>query len=201
MLTRLLALSMATAVLLPSPAVADDVVICGPRSVQAVLASYGRAEDLIALMHEIQGTDVENGCHVGDLEQALRRRGIGTAVARVPSVVDMRWPHPAIVHLKPVPGRSMGHFIARVVKNNKVKYLSGVDEYSESRVRAEQSGVVLLTSPSPIGSLAGLDVPYGYRVALSHGWLLGPSVILVVSAWIGRSMLGRRRVGASPAVE
>lgn len=136
-------------------AVAEDLAttrrlsICGPRCVQRVLEQYGVREDLAALVKEMQGGVVERLCSMHDIESALSKRGIHSMPLKLGWLGYPNWHNPVILHY------SEEHFVVLdETKGGFSKIRDGVQglpswEFTPA-VMCRQSGVVLLTSETPI---------------------------------------------------
>lgn len=144
--------------------------VCGPRSVQFILHQYGKKEDLIDLVREIQWPDIEHGSDLAALEQALQRRGVYTHAIKIGNGVRIRWPYPAILrlHTKRANGKNIGHFVIRMPSEdpNVETVWSGLDGYEygpSDRLVSRCTGEVLLTSPVPIDRQAEAVVCGGFN--------------------------------------
>lgn len=155
--------------------------VCGPRCVQRVLQHYGRQVELIDLVRELQGNAVDHAAHLGDMQDALQRRGVYAVGVKL-QPADMRWlawEEPVIAHFAP-DGKSVGHFQVMLPSAGPRRArvwdgLAGESLYAANEFAATASGVVLLTSASPIVSEAN---------CLSRRRFLLPlcAVVIIVSA-------------------
>jgi len=88
---------------------ADDLA-CGPRCVQFVLGSFEIQEDLIELVVEIKGGNLDEGASFLSLQHALEERGLHTMPIRTSlDWVLHEWGEMAIVHCEN--RNKEGHFV------------------------------------------------------------------------------------------
>ncbi len=129
-------------------------MFCGPRCVQYILDYYGRHEDLLPLIEEIQERNWSEGSSLRSVEMALNRRGIQTAAITVGRFAQVSWPRPVIIHLAGT-GNSLGHFVVDVTETPSSMArvwcgLTGVHSLSQAQLGKLRSGVILLTSEDRI---------------------------------------------------
>ena len=130
-------------------------VFCGPRCVDFVLQYYGKTEIFSDLVREIQWPDVERGCSMDAMKTSLERRHVHTlALRRLPGTI-LNWNRPVIVHLHRNGDPTLGHYVvwlpsstARTIRiwNG----IHGLQEVPIDEFLSEMSGVVLLTSLTPV---------------------------------------------------
>lgn len=149
--------------------------ICGPRCVQSVLEYYGRQEDLIVLILEMQGGIPELGCSLKDIQNALEKRGIYCLALETSVLGFPDWPDPVIMHYK------AGHFA--VLQRIKGVYARVQDEGINREevipdLMFKRSGAILLTARSPIEAkqLVLLRWPR-FLFALCFAFLVGFGVL------------------------
>lgn len=175
-------------------------VVCGPRCVEFILKYYGKnGVDLVDLVNEIQGEQVDRGATMERLKNALDARGMFTFAGEIPLGGRLRWPHPVIVHLRSEDPRGMGHYVVQLPSEGgtAIVYsgLSGYQKGSEKDLAGRMSGHVLLTSPEPISDpISCVEVSTAPARALA--W--GGAAILLVSGFLGLvSVVRLRRKGVS----
>ena len=126
---------------------------CGPMCLQRVLQHYGKPEDIVALIREVQWPDTSRGTSFDAMADALERRGIHARAITVESLQSFDWHSPAIIQLEL---RGASHFVvwlppgaeeqARIWDGSQSRIVRDVDPDSVL------SGPVLLTSDSPIAT-------------------------------------------------
>jgi Peptidase C39 family len=138
--------------------------VCGPRCVQYVLRHFGLSADLSDLIHEMQWPEIERGTNLVAIQEALQKRGVFTRAVRVGTDVELRWPHPVIVHLSAA-DQEIGHFVVQLPSDepgNAIVWI-GLDGWvmgDKQKLAARRSGFVLLTAPEPIlDPMSGFVVP------------------------------------------
>lgn len=145
-------------------------MFCGPRCVQYILKYYGKDEDLIDLVRETQWPNLEQGASLQSLDIALRKRGVHTSALRLKSINTLRWPYPVLLHLKGQNGG--GHYIVWLPCSSadQATVWVGLDgqETGATRQLAQRcSGRILLTAPTSITRLEGVDGGFGFFPTLA----------------------------------
>ncbi len=128
-------------------------VFCGARCAQHILAHYGRSEDLVALVRELQWPQLEETVSLQQLTELLEQRGVYTHACRIGKGMDLVGNEPAIVHLDSTDGGE-GHFIVWISTSaDQAAITDGLHAprlVSTLDLARSRSGYVLLTSNSPI---------------------------------------------------
>lgn len=157
----------------PEPGAGD--LTCGPRCVRFLLRHYKLGEpEVIDLVREMQWPEIEKGSSLASVARALQKRGIHTEALQIHRDSVLVWPHPVIVHTEPnkkenaegeagyenVEEAGIGHYSvwmpssspseAHVWNFYSIGFLGKVSTKELSR---QMSGIVLLTSPTPITSV------------------------------------------------
>lgn len=133
--------------------------VCGSRCVKRVLEYYGKSAELIDIVCELQGAAIDHPANLADMKRALELRGVHVAGVRIrpTDLYRLEWRSPVIAHFAGR-GSTPGHF--RVIlpssgNNDVVRVwdgLAGETSLTMSEPSTDATGVVLLTSPSPIGA-------------------------------------------------
>jgi hypothetical protein len=170
-------------------------VICGPRCVEFILDYYGKTSvDLVDLVRETQGDEIDRGSTMATLKNALDARGVYTYAGEIPPGGHLRWPYPAIVHLRSEDPRGMGHYVVQLASEGgtAVVYsgLSGYQRGGENDLGARMWGHVLLTSPEPISDPV-VCVEVSTVPARALAW--GGVAVLLVSGFVGFVSIMRLR--------
>lgn len=168
----------------------DNIVVCGPRCVQFVLRHYGRDEDLIDLVQELQWPDLGGGATLSGLRQALENRGIHTFAMRVEPGARLNWHSPAVLHWRGEE-RTLGHFVVWLPSSGTRAVLIwdgvfGTSRMTRSELASQMSGVILLTSASPIEHPEAAVMPPWQARSKTIVWLavsLGAMVVFVCYRW------------------
>jgi hypothetical protein len=141
--------------------------VCGPRCALYLLRYYQVDEnaDLHSVIRETQWPQLEAGTSLEVLDRYLRARGIHTAAIRIAPCARLSWPHPVLLHLQGK-NEQLGHFVVWLPNSTDGHTeiwagLSQVHTGSWSDLSANLSGVVLLTSSTPIHDpSAAIDIDF-----------------------------------------
>ena len=132
---------------------ASKDVFCGARCARQILSHYGRHEDLVDLVRELQWPHLEETVSLNRLIESLEQRGVHTHACRIGMGVDLIGNEPAIVHLDSTDGGD-GHFIVWISASaDRATITDGLQSprlVSTRDLATARSGYVLLTSNSPI---------------------------------------------------
>lgn len=141
-------------------------VFCGARCVRYVLSHYGQEEDLLDVIKELQWPHLERPVSLNQLAEFLNQRGIKTHACHIGTGVDLIGQEPAILHLRPMHGRS-GHFVVWLSEcKGRARITDGLDvpsEISNRDLANLRSGYALLTSTSHVSDPGSRFVVHTYR--------------------------------------
>lgn len=158
---------------------------CGPRCVQYILRELGYSSDLIALVEEIQGQDLDSGASFHDLDVAFARRDLYTQACFASRAwLEDSWDDFAIVHCETE--LNEGHFVVFVPASNgdQCAYWDGLrGTFFRFQSPLRPTGNVLLVSANPIDVHGELDFSSWKWLLMSLGGLL---VCLAGARGIGR---------------
>jgi len=162
--------------------------VCGPRCVQFVLEYYGKESDLIDLTVEMQWPDIEDGTSMAEIRKSLRTRGVYALAVRVGKADVQLSSDPVIVHLKGSSDDS-GHFLVWLPMSSQrfVSVWDGLRGYQQiprEDFERQMSGIVLLTSSSPI-----LDIPQPSNNADARLAVAG--VLIAICSCVGLAFWAR----------
>jgi hypothetical protein len=123
--------------------------LCGPKCVQSITRWYGRYDDLADVAAETNDR-FDQPATLEALEAALNRRGIHTLALRVRPGVRVHWPSPIVIHLER-PDNSAGHFrVWQPIEGSDGCSVESNGDLESDSWRLRPSGVLLLTSSTPI---------------------------------------------------
>lgn len=164
------------------PDIEQHDTVCGPRCAVAVLAHFGQEVPLIELVREMQFPDIDNGCSLADIQEALSRRGIHSCAIRLATSDSVYWPEPVVIHSH-ISGNNVGHFAFAPSGYGGAEPLT-------NWVRGA-SGTILLTSRAPIAPSRAL-------AAVSRGpaewpWVIASlGTVSLGGVYLRRSLQTRR---------
>ena len=172
--------------------------VCGPRCVRCVLRHFGRDEDLLDLIREMQEGDVDQPSSMEAVSMALEKRGIRTFAMRLAPGAVLQWPHPVVVHLQ-AEGEP-GHFAVWLPTSTPIATepwmgLGLLRTMTGREFGRRRSGAALLTSDEPI-TYPG-DAVSSLRRVVGGGILYSSSAVAAaVAVSLCVISVRRRRVGA-----
>ena len=195
----LLAYLLALAGLSGGPGVAQGAsvapAVCGPRCVEFLLHWYDRPADVSDLIDELQQGRPYQMVSLTALAEALNKRGVHTKAVKLGWGATLDWPHPVVRHSTRADGG--GHFTVLVPPTDKFPRLvwTGDEGYKralDERLDGEATGVLLLTSPEPIG-----DVQPAAKYGPLRSLVVAGGVVLTGAGFCGLAVRGRRRQAAT----
>ncbi|MDR2171775.1 MAG: hypothetical protein LBP59_16650 [Planctomycetaceae bacterium] len=169
-------------------------VICGPKCVSFLLKYYGKEEDIIHLVREIQYPELLEGTSLAKIAEALEKRGIYTFAMKIKPSTRLVWKYPVIVHLDQSHNEQIGHYVIwqPESRNNDLWIWDGdkdMQNYQERTWSKKRSGVVLLTSPEPItkpgNAVKWVGLPFYDVTCLIFAWIvfLSGAGLVVKTFW------------------
>lgn len=160
--------------------------VCGPRCVEFLLHWYDRPADVSDLIDELQQGRPHQMVSLAAMAEALHKRGVHTKVVKLGWGATLDWPHPVVRHSTRASGA--GHFTVLVPPRGEFPRLvwtgdAGYKRVLDDRVDGEASGVLLLTSPDPIGEVRPMARRGTVPLLAGTG-----GVVLTGSPYRGRAM-------------
>ena len=148
----------------------DARMICGARTADFVLAWYGRPQEAIDLVQELQGARPNRPVGVAAVAAAIENHGVRAQVVRAPTPGVVDWNGPVIYHT--VTSSGVGHFFVRSPARGRFPALywcntRGFSATIPDEYAAGLSGVMVLTSEP--GSEGG-ELPQTSAAGLRIGW-------------------------------
>jgi ABC-type bacteriocin/lantibiotic exporter with double-glycine peptidase domain len=157
--------------------------ICGPQCVKRILEHYGYQVGLEELIRELQWPEIDKGTSLGDLSQALEKRGLHVRAIAYPEDVPIRWSHPVVLHFEQ---GEVGHFAVLFPSEDGEKVVLWSPGVGSLPFRTDvcfekRTNAVLLTAPFPITDSQVEALPRGkgiiYPIAFGFSLLL-PVLVL-----------------------
>ncbi|MEI6541156.1 MAG: hypothetical protein WCO86_16770 [Planctomycetota bacterium] len=155
--------------------------ICGPRCVAFVLSNYGksRSDELYKTVKATQWPEMSKGAPLLSLQEYLLSRDVHAVGAKIPSGHRVVSQNPVLIHLKPE-GSGPGHYVVLLPESTAdiAVLWTGRRKFERvpQRVLTERmSGIVLLTSLTPIHSIDGIS---SSLPAITRWWLIPVGLVL-----------------------
>ncbi len=175
--------------------------VCGARCVQYLLHHYQvDSPDLLSVVRELQWPEIQAGASLADIQRLLVKHGVQTRPIKFPASHVVLCIHPCIVHLRPTPPSTIGHYVLLLPGSTwgrvQLWDVDGPKEVPAWELAAKASGAALLTCPAgaPVSDMDVRVVITADEFALRSGYLtLGLLSMIVAGASFSASRRCRLR--------